>query len=99
LVPPRRGYSTSGRISPFEYVFVSIWGSPLSAAGRSEKFPFDTAGITLEEAIARAGKLNDYKADPGGVFLLRFEPVPLVAQFVPGTAPVISGVATYGAVK
>ena len=56
------------------------------ATGRSEKFPFDTAGITLEEAIARAGGLNDYKADPGGVFLLRFEPVPLVAQFVPGTA-------------
>jgi polysaccharide biosynthesis/export protein len=55
------------------------------ATGRSEKFSFDTAGITLEEAIARAGGLNDYKADPGGVFLLRFEPVPLVAQFVPGT--------------
>jgi polysaccharide biosynthesis/export protein len=56
------------------------------ATGRSEKFPFDTAGITLEEAIARAGGLNDYKADPGGVFLLRFEPTPLVAQFVPGQA-------------
>ena len=38
------------------------------------------------KAIARAGGLNDYKADPGGVFLLRFEPAPLVAQFVPGTA-------------
>ena len=35
------------------------------ATGRSE----NTAGITLEEAIARA--LNDFKADPGGVFLLR----------------------------
>jgi polysaccharide export outer membrane protein len=56
------------------------------ATGRSEKLPFDTAGITLEEAIARAGGLNDNKADPGGIFLLRFEPVPLVAQFVPGFA-------------
>jgi polysaccharide biosynthesis/export protein len=56
------------------------------ATGRSEKIPFDTAGITLEEAIARAGGLNDYKADPGGVFLLRFEPTPLVAQFVPNFA-------------
>src|SRR5271156_2847923 len=56
------------------------------ATGRSEKIAFDTAGITLEEAIARAGGLNDYKADPSGVFLLRFEPAPLVAQFVPGTA-------------
>jgi polysaccharide biosynthesis/export protein len=56
------------------------------ATGRSEKFPFDTAGITLEEGIARAGGLNDNKADPGGVFLLRFEPAPLVAQFVPDQA-------------
>jgi polysaccharide biosynthesis/export protein len=56
------------------------------ATGRSEKIPFDTAGITLEEAIARAGGLNDFKADPGGVFLLRFEPTPLVAQFVPNAA-------------
>jgi polysaccharide biosynthesis/export protein len=46
----------------------------------------DTAGITLEEAIARIGGLNDYRADPGGVFLLRFEPFPLVAQFVPDAA-------------
>jgi polysaccharide biosynthesis/export protein len=56
------------------------------ATGRSEKIPFDTAGITLEEAIARAGGLNDFKADPGGVFLLRFESTPLVAQFVPNAA-------------
>jgi polysaccharide biosynthesis/export protein len=56
------------------------------ATGRSEKIAFDTTGITLEETIAKAGGLNDNKADPSGVFLLRFEPVPLVAQFVPGYA-------------
>jgi hypothetical protein len=31
-------------------------------------------------------RADGYKADPGGVFLLRFEPVPLVAQFVPDAA-------------
>jgi len=50
------------------------------ATGRSEKVPFDTSGITLEEAIAKAGGLLDYRADPGGIFLLRFEPAPLAAE-------------------
>ena len=54
------------------------------AAGRSEKVPFDTAGITLEEALAKGGGLLDNRADPGGIFLFRFEPSALVAQLVPG---------------
>ena len=50
------------------------------ATGRSEKAAFDTAGITLEEGIARAGGLLDNRADPAGVFLLRFEPTALAAE-------------------
>jgi polysaccharide export outer membrane protein len=50
--------------------------------GRNDKVPFDAAGITLEEAIAKAGGLLDFRADPAGIFLLRFEPTPLVAQLV-----------------
>jgi len=52
--------------------------------GRNAQVPFDAAGITLEEAIAKAGGLLDYRADPAGIFLLRFEPTPLVAQLAPG---------------
>jgi polysaccharide export outer membrane protein len=52
--------------------------------GRNAQVPFDAAGITLEEAIAKAGGLLDYRADPAGIFLLRFEPAPLVAQLAPG---------------
>ncbi|MFZ3358964.1 MAG: polysaccharide biosynthesis/export family protein [Xanthobacteraceae bacterium] len=52
--------------------------------GRNAQVPFDAAGITLEEAIAKAGGLLDYRADPAGVFLLRFEPTPLVEQLAPG---------------
>jgi polysaccharide biosynthesis/export protein len=51
---------------------------------RNAQVPFDAAGITLEEAIAKAGGLLDYRADPAGVFLLRFEPARLVAKLLPG---------------
>jgi polysaccharide biosynthesis/export protein len=51
--------------------------------GKNAQVPFDAAGITLEEAIAKAGGLLDYRADPTGIFLLRFEPTGLVQQLVP----------------
>ncbi len=51
--------------------------------GRNAQVPFDAAGITLEEAIAKAGGLLDYRADPAGIFLLRFEPTKLAAQLAP----------------
>jgi polysaccharide export outer membrane protein len=54
--------------------------------GRNAQVPFDAAGITLEEGIAKAGGLLDYRADPAGIFLLRFEPTALVAQLSPGRA-------------
>jgi polysaccharide export outer membrane protein len=51
--------------------------------GRNELIPFDAAGMTLEQALARAGGLLDFRADSSGVFLLRFEPAALVAQLAP----------------
>jgi polysaccharide export outer membrane protein len=51
--------------------------------GRNELIPFDAAGMTLEQAVARAGGLLDYRADATGVFLLRFEPAPLVVELLP----------------
>jgi polysaccharide export outer membrane protein len=51
--------------------------------GRNELIPFDAAGMTLEQAIARAGGLLDFRADATGVFLLRFEPAQLVAELLP----------------
>ncbi|WP_231714908.1 polysaccharide biosynthesis/export family protein [Enhydrobacter aerosaccus] len=44
------------------------------ATGTNDVLPFDAIGISLEEAIAKAGGLNDLRADPGGVFVIRFEP-------------------------
>lgn len=51
--------------------------------GRNELVPFDAAGITLEEALARAGGLQDFRADANGVFLLRFEPAAVATQLEP----------------
>lgn len=51
--------------------------------GRNDVVPFDAAGMTLEQAIAKAGGLLDFRADPTGVFLFRFEPAELVAQLLP----------------
>ena len=45
---------------------------------------FGRIGLSLEEAIARAGGLLDLRSDPDGVFLLRFEPPSTVAALVPG---------------
>jgi polysaccharide biosynthesis/export protein len=48
--------------------FISI-----GATGKNDIVPFDAIGITLDEAIARAGGLDDARADPAGVFIVRLE--------------------------
>jgi polysaccharide biosynthesis/export protein len=53
------------------------------STGRNAQVPFDAAGITLEEAIAKSGGLLDYRADPAGIFLLRFEPTNLAKAIDP----------------
>lgn len=53
------------------------------ALGANTVVPFNTIGLTLEEAIARAGGLQDLRADPDGVFLLRFEPPSTVRELAP----------------
>jgi polysaccharide export outer membrane protein len=58
--------------------------SAFGSTGRNATVPFDAAGISLDEAIARAGGLLDYRADPAGIFLLRFEPRKLVEELAPG---------------
>ncbi|HEY5048397.1 MAG TPA: polysaccharide biosynthesis/export family protein [Rhizomicrobium sp.] len=57
------------------------------AVGANSEIPFGTARLTLDEAIARAGGLQDERADPTGVFVFRFEPVEVVSQFAPTAGP------------
>lgn len=52
--------------------------------------PFDATGITLEQAIAKAGGLLDNRADASGVFLLRFEPAATATQLQPSNKGILA---------
>ncbi len=43
------------------------------AAGKPTEVPFESADVTLADAIARAGGPLDALADPSGIYLFRFE--------------------------
>jgi polysaccharide export outer membrane protein len=45
----------------------------LGASGRNQELSFETQGISLAQALARSGGLNDALADARGVFVFRFE--------------------------
>lgn len=64
-------------VRPGDVVLVSDASrtfSVLGATNAAQEFKFDARKVTLAEAIARAGGLNDTLADARGVFLFRFEP-------------------------
>ena len=49
------------------------------AAGQNSEINFPAATVTLIEALAKAGGLQDLRSDPAGVFLFRWEPPAIVA--------------------
>jgi polysaccharide export outer membrane protein len=58
---------------------VTAYFQPLSfialgATGKNEEINFEAQGITLAQALARAGGLLDTRSNPQGVFIFRFEP-------------------------
>ncbi len=53
------------------------------ATGRNAEIPFDAEGITLSQALAKAGGLLDSRADPAGVFVFRYEPASVVRSLRP----------------
>jgi polysaccharide export outer membrane protein len=59
------------------------------ATGRNAEIPFDAEGINLSQALAKAGGLLDFRADPAGVFVFRFEQEKLARSLRPGS-PLIS---------
>jgi polysaccharide export outer membrane protein len=46
----------------------------LGAIAKNEEINFEAQGISLAQALARAGGLQDSRADAQGVFIFRFEP-------------------------
>lgn len=69
--------------------------SVLGATGKNEEIPFEAQGISLAQALARSGGLNDARADARGVFVFRYEDAKLVdgeataPKAVDGTVPVV----------
>lgn len=63
-------------VRPGDVVSVAREPQTFTAAGATSQnsvVPFEAIGITLDQAIARAGGLNDTRADPGGVYVIRYE--------------------------
>jgi polysaccharide export outer membrane protein len=55
-------------------MFQSLSFTALGATGKNEEINFEAQGITLAQALARAGGLQDSRSDAKGVFIFRFEP-------------------------
>ena len=53
------------------------------ATGRNALVPFDSVGLSVEEAVAKSGGILDGLADPEGVFLFRTEPVSVARALDP----------------
>lgn len=51
------------------------------ATGSNAVIPFDARGVALDEALGKAGGLNDSRADANGLFILRYEPAEIVSEF------------------
>jgi polysaccharide biosynthesis/export protein len=65
-VPLEPGDVVTAMFEPLSY-------TALGASGKSAEINFEAQGITLVQALARAGGLVDSQSDPHGVFVFRFE--------------------------
>lgn len=77
----------------------SLSFTALGSTNKNEEINFEAQGITLAQALGRAGGLNDSRSDPRGVFIFRYEPQTAldwpkrpVATTVDGLVPVIYSV-------
>lgn len=59
-------------------LFQPLSFTAFGATGKNEEINFEAQGISLAQALARAGGLQDARADARGVFLFRFEPLQLM---------------------
>lgn len=58
------------------------------ALGQNAEIPFQADGISLAQALSKAGGLQDSRSDPRGVFVFRHELEPVARQFDP-TSPLL----------
>jgi polysaccharide export outer membrane protein len=55
-------------------IFAPLSFTALGATGKNEEINFEAQGISLAQALARAGGLLGNQADAQGVYIFRFEP-------------------------
>lgn len=60
--------------------------SVFGAAGKVARYPFDTERVNLAEALAEGGGFVDMTADPGAVYLFRYETRKFAASVKPDLA-------------
>jgi polysaccharide export outer membrane protein len=53
----------------------------VGATGQNAVVPFEQANLSLEEAVAKSGGILDDRADPEGVFILRYEPAAIARNY------------------
>lgn len=58
----------------------------LGATGKNDEIAFEAQGISLAQALARSGGLNDARSNPQGVFIFRLEPAPQAQPQAAGAA-------------
>jgi polysaccharide export outer membrane protein len=61
------------------------------AAGQNAEIPFNAEGITLAQALAKAGGLLDFRADAEGVFVFRFESGAVARALTPASPLIAPG--------
>ncbi|MEK6420546.1 MAG: polysaccharide biosynthesis/export family protein [Burkholderia gladioli] len=65
-VPLKAGDVVTALYQPYSF-------SVLGAIGKNQEVDFETQGITLAQALARSGGLDDTRADAQGVYVFRLE--------------------------
>jgi len=65
-VPLHAGDVVTALFQPFSF-------TSLGATGKNQEINFEAQGITLAQALARAGGLDDSRSDAQGVFIFRLE--------------------------
>ena len=61
--------------------------SVLGATGRNDELTFEATKMSMSQALAKAGGLQDARADATGVFLFRVEPIAVAAKLLPPDSP------------
>ena len=61
------------------------------ATGANAEIPFNADAMNLAQAVAKSGGLLDFRADPEGVFLYRFESSEVLRRIRPGSPLVNQG--------